>query len=89
MSLLYPPQDPRQLEPWFSRHMHAMTAEGLHDKADIAEQLAARDQANEQLVHTLRTLIGERQPLGIDRPAYQSALTELAKWCHIPEQTAC
>lgn len=39
------------------------------------------------LVHTLRALVGERQPLGIDRPTYQNALRELAKWEHIPEAT--
>lgn len=46
---LYPEQDPMQLEPHFSRHMLAMTAEGLHDKSAIAEQLAYRDQQIEVL----------------------------------------
>lgn len=46
---LYPEQNPMQLEPHFSRHMLAMTAEGLHDKAAIAEQLAYRDQQIEVL----------------------------------------
>jgi len=39
-------------------------------------------------VVALRALVGEKQPLGIDRPAYQQALAELAKWEHIPE-AAC
>jgi hypothetical protein len=46
---LYPPQDPISLEPHYSRHIAAMTAEGLHSKADIAEQLAWRDQEIERL----------------------------------------
>lgn len=39
----YFPRDPRLLEPFFSEHMEAMTVEGLHDKADIARELAFRD----------------------------------------------
>lgn len=37
------------LEPHYCRHVSAMTTEQLHSKADIAEQLAWRDQAIEQL----------------------------------------
>ncbi len=40
----YPILDPLELEPFYSRHVMAMTAEGLHSKAAIAEQLAWRDQ---------------------------------------------
>ena len=40
---LYPPQNPADLEPHYCRHVEAMTAEGLHEKSDIAAQLAARD----------------------------------------------
>lgn len=39
----YPDVDPRELEPEFSIHMLAMTAEGLHGKSEIAAQLALRD----------------------------------------------
>lgn len=42
-SNLYADRDPRQLEPWYSRHVSSMTTEGLHDKADIAAELAYRD----------------------------------------------
>lgn len=45
---VYPELDPMQLEPHFSRHMLAMTAENLHDKSAIAEQLAWRDQVIEE-----------------------------------------
>lgn len=40
---LYAERDPRDLEPYFSRHMMAMTAEKLNTKAAIAEELAYRD----------------------------------------------
>lgn len=46
---LYPDLDPMKLEPDFSRHMLALTAEGLHDKSAIAEQLAWRDQTIRRL----------------------------------------
>ena len=40
---LYSERDPMALEPYFSQHMAAMTAEGLHSKAAIAAELAFRD----------------------------------------------
>lgn len=40
----YPTLNPSDLEPYYARHVAAMTAEGLHAKADIAAQLAWRDQ---------------------------------------------
>lgn len=40
---------PQQLEPHFSKHMEAMTAERLDGKFEIAEQLAWRDQRIEFL----------------------------------------
>jgi hypothetical protein len=39
----YPDVDPRELGNHYTRHLLAMTAEGLHDKSTIAEQLAWRD----------------------------------------------
>lgn len=48
-SKLYPPQDPMELGGWYTRHVVAMTTEKLHDKADIAEQLAWRDKRIEEL----------------------------------------
>lgn len=32
-----------ELEPHYSRHVHAMTSEALHSKSDIAAELAWRD----------------------------------------------
>lgn len=34
---------PQELEPYYSRHVNAMTREALHEKSDIALQLALRD----------------------------------------------
>lgn len=39
----YEDRDPEVLEPHYSKHVHAMTAEGLHSKAAIAAELAFRD----------------------------------------------
>lgn len=42
----YADRDHRQLDKlgnYYSRHVEAMTAEGLHDKSDIAGELAYRD----------------------------------------------
>ena len=43
----------RDLEPWFSKHMMAMTAEGLHAKSEIAVELARRDTQIEALKESL------------------------------------
>ena len=40
---LYAKRHGWDLEPHYSRHVSAMTAEGLHSKADIAAELAFRD----------------------------------------------
>ena len=40
----YGHDDARDYEPYFSRHLMAMTAEDLHSKGEIACELAYRDQ---------------------------------------------
>jgi hypothetical protein len=40
---LYAKRDLPSLEPHYSAHVAAMTAEGLHSKSDIAAELAYRD----------------------------------------------
>lgn len=52
MTKLYPPQRPWELEPYYCRHVEAMTAEGLHEKSDIAAQLAWRDKRIAELEST-------------------------------------
>lgn len=65
----YPNQDPEQLDrdgEYYTRHVSAMTAEGLHSKSDIAEQLAWRDRDRDQLRATLekcRVAMGSRPSL--------------------------
>src|SRR5690606_10050097 len=46
---LYADRDPSELEPWYSQHVNAMTAEGLHSKSDIAAELAHRDRQIREL----------------------------------------
>lgn len=53
----YSTRDPRLLEPYYSKHVLAMTAEGLHNKADIAKELAYRD----KIIADLRTRLNEVQ----------------------------
>lgn len=53
---LYTDRDPRKLEPYFSQHMMAMTAEQLFGKAEIAQELAFRDQQIAELKKQLEFL---------------------------------
>jgi hypothetical protein len=48
--------NPQELEPHYSRHVGAMTSEGLHEKADIAFQLALRDKRIAELERQLTEL---------------------------------
>jgi hypothetical protein len=52
---LYPDLFPWDLEPHYSRHVSAMTGEGLHEKSDIAIQLAWRDKRIAELERTKPT----------------------------------
>ena len=51
---LYASRDVRGLEKYYTDHVMAMTAEGLHSKSDIAAELAYRDQQRDRLL-TLAT----------------------------------
>lgn len=53
---LYAERDAQELEPWFSRHLSAMTGEALHSKSDIACELAFRDAAIAELKAENRAL---------------------------------
>jgi len=50
---LYADRDPGELEPWYSRHVNAMTAEGLYAKSAIAAELAYRDRQIKELSDAL------------------------------------
>lgn len=58
--------------------MGCTTVSHVLERRPLQEDVAA-------LVNRLRALIGEKQPMGVDRPVYQNALAELAKWENIPE----
>lgn len=70
---VYPSLKPWDLEPHLSVHRSAMTTEGLHGKAEIAEQLAWRDRTiadlrgqlarSESTVRMMRQIIDDH---GID-----------------------
>ena len=53
---LYADRYAPDLEPWFSKHMSAMTGEDLHNKSDIACELAYRDQAIADLLQAVKVL---------------------------------
>jgi hypothetical protein len=52
------------LEPHYSEHVSAMTAEGLHDKAAIAAELAFRDAEIERLKHQMSRMVFDDRELG-------------------------
>lgn len=52
---LYPDLRPWDLEPHYCRHISAMTTENLHNKADIAIQLAWRDLQIEWLTELVQS----------------------------------
>lgn len=50
----------------YSRHVSAMTSEGLHSKSDIAAELGYRDHIIETLVARCNELLSERIRIGPD-----------------------
>lgn len=85
------------LEPYYSRHIGAMTSEQLHDKADIAEQLAWRDQRIAELEEALheseRRSGTELRTITDDLLAIQARLTgaqeALERPCGCPAEYPC
>lgn len=63
---LYADRKPWELEPHYSAHVAAMTAERLHDKAAIAAELAFRDAQIEQLKHQMTRMVFDGRELGWD-----------------------
>ena len=59
----YADHDPIELEPYYTRHVQAMTAERLHEKGDIAVQLAYRDVRIARLTRERDELAGEVERL--------------------------
>lgn len=48
---MYSDRNPEEFEPYYSRHVMAMTREGLYAKSAIAAELAYRDKEIERLKH--------------------------------------
>lgn len=81
---LYAKRDPRKLEPFYSQHIAAMTAERLDAKHAIAEELAFRDQRIAMLEGAnaaANALIGESadEKAELDRRLQEAAPIE-AEW---------
>lgn len=70
---------PWELEPHYSRHVEAMTREGLHHKTDIAEQLAVRDQQIERLKAPI--------PMLLRCPACNWQHVDRGEWATRPHRT--
>ncbi len=49
----YAERYPEELEPYYAKHVYAMTAENLHSKSDIAAELAYRDKQLKIYMDTL------------------------------------
>lgn len=85
MDELYPDVAPQDLEPYYSRHVDGMTRFALHNKADIAEQLAWRDQKidilesqREQTEWCRDNVVGEDEWSRLNPSA--KAIRDLASW---------
>ena len=53
----YAKRDPLDLMNYYIRHIFAMTAEGLHEKSDIAAELAWRDKRIEEVADSFVLLL--------------------------------
>lgn len=62
----YEKRDIIELGDAYLKHANAMTAEGLHDKGDIAAELAWRDERIEDGIASMNALIGYVNDFGSD-----------------------
>lgn len=69
---LYAERDIMEQGTYYTRHVMAMTAEGLHDKSSIAAELAHRDGLIDELQGEVKRLIAEAE----DHSAPQVAVPE-------------
>jgi len=74
---LYADRDPSELEPWYSQHVNAMTAEGLHSKSDIAAELAHRDRQIRELMERIVTLEQQNEALASRLDSAENAMREV------------
>jgi hypothetical protein len=74
---LYAERHAFRLEPYYSRHVNAMTAEALHSKGAIAAELAYRDQQIARLREALSTARSEITRLGTDGGEFSCAVIDV------------
>lgn len=74
----YRDHDPIMQGLYYSRHVEAMTAEGLHSKGAIASELAARDILIDSLVKTANEVLRTYMPQFPDSRAVDDCLVGLA-----------
>jgi hypothetical protein len=55
--MMYAERDLDMLGEYYTRHVEAMTAEGLHDKSAIAAELAWRDKRIDDMEQILKDLV--------------------------------
>jgi hypothetical protein len=73
---LYAKRRAFRLEPYYSRHVNAMTAEALHSKGAIAAELAHRDQQIARLREALSSARSEITRLGTDGGGFSCAVID-------------
>jgi hypothetical protein len=73
----YGHDDARDYEPYFSRHLMAMTAENLHGKGEIACELAYRDARIAELETQLKWMV--ENAASQHRPAYDEQQRRIAE----------
>ncbi len=82
MNKQYPEESPIQLDldgEYYSRHVEAMTAEGLHSKSDIAIQLGWRDRE----IDRLRPAVGAWQMgVELDVPGFLEWIADRMEHVH-------
>lgn len=82
MSKQYAERDIESLDEaggFYSRHVSAMTGEGLHTKRSIAAELGYRDTVNSELLEALGTLVVFTTPTKRNAAALNKAYTAIAK----------
>ena len=80
MSKQYAERDIESLDEaggFYSRHVSAMTAEGLHTKSSIAAELGHRDMVNSELLKALQMIMNGN--FYIPKESADAALAAIAK----------
>lgn len=84
----YGHDDARDYEPYFSRHLMAMTTEDLHSKGEIACELAYRDQRIAELEAENARLRGQSLLRKVGEPLLDGCYCTPGK-CAAPKPSWC